>query len=790
MIKDYRQLLLRVVAISSFAFLLAAQTAFAAATGTLKGKVFDERTKSGLPGATVLVKGTSIGASTDLDGNFVIHNVPSGEQTLVVSYVGYRSTTTVVDVPTDEVLVKNFGLAATAVQGRTVVVTAQAQGQLEAINQELSSDKIVSVVSAAKIQALPETNAASAIGKLPGVSIQRSNGEADQITIRGIQPQYNEVAINNVPLASQGGSRAISLATISPYMLKSIQVYKTLTPDMDADAIGGYVNMELAQAPRGLHSNLMWQSGYVSKNDTYGNYKAVASASDRFFNNALGVYALVNAENYSANADNMNAAYNIVSAAILPNGYEPVQVSTVTLDRHVEQRRRYGANLILDYTLPHGAITSTNMFSRFNSVGQDYNETLNYQFKNLSFNFTGFDNTQDLALNTLHWVNDFGLFSVSLQAANTYSLNKNPNQPSFNFGQTAGISGVAPVNAPPQDITNNIIFNNAGGATTTYLNNMNLTSSVYHENDQQLRLDIKVPVSVASTVSGYFKFGGEWRYNYRDNASDNPFINPVAGLVNNTAAVDSMASKFNLQYDKSTGEFPGNLFTSTDSKLYSSFLNNRFGAMYWVPQAGLLASIINYINDTYPKNSQGWSGSVNGGWANGPDYWDPNRYTYIERYYAGYLMANLNLGQNLNIVGGARYEADYSHYDVFNLNVSNNPIVQLSYPVSSDTRNMFLLPMVAGRYQVNDWMDLRAAYSQTIARPNYNETNPHYYSQYTTVIGGNPNLRPPKSYNEDIEFDLHSNTLGLFSVDAFYKTVAHFDYGVYYELYQTLHGSI
>ena len=378
------------------------------------------------------------------------------------------------------------------------------------------------------------------------------------------------------------------------------------------------------------------------------------------------------------------------------------------------------------------------------------------------------------------------MFSLSLQAANTYSLNSNPNQPSFNFGQTAGISGVAPINEPPQNLTNNIIFENAGGATTTYLNNMNLTSSVYHENDQQLRLDIKVPVSVASAVSGYFKFGGEWRYNYRNNASDNPFINPVAGLVNNTAAVDSIASRFNLQYYKGTGEFPGNLFTSTDSKLYASFLNNRFGAMYWVPQAALLTSIANYINATYPKNSAGWSGTVNGGWANGPDYWYPNKYSYIERYYAGYLMANLNIGPQLDVVGGARYEADYSHYDVFNLNVSNNPVNQLSYAVSSDTRNMFLLPMVEGKYTVNDWLDLRAAYSQTIARPNYNETNPHYYSQYSTVIGGNPNLRPPKSYNEDISFDVHSNTIGLFSVDAFYKTVAHFDYGVYYQLYQTL----
>src|SRR3990172_12543033 len=94
-------------------------------------------------------------------------------------------------------------------------------------------------------------------------------------------------------------------------MIRMIAVYKSLTPDMNANSIGGTVNMELREAPASLHTDLLLQQGYTAKSNTYGNYRAVASASQRFFNDNLGVYALFNAESYDRDADNMDAAYGI-----------------------------------------------------------------------------------------------------------------------------------------------------------------------------------------------------------------------------------------------------------------------------------------------------------------------------------------------------------------------------------------------------------------------------------------------------------------------------------------------
>ena len=89
-----------------------------------------------------------------------------------------------------------FSFLATTIEGEEVVVTAQSQGQLQAINQQLSSNKIVSVVSESKIQEMPDNNAAQAISRLPGVSTLQSSGEASKVVIRGLAPQYNQVAVS------------------------------------------------------------------------------------------------------------------------------------------------------------------------------------------------------------------------------------------------------------------------------------------------------------------------------------------------------------------------------------------------------------------------------------------------------------------------------------------------------------------------------------------------------------------------------------------------------------------
>ncbi|HTY38705.1 MAG TPA: carboxypeptidase-like regulatory domain-containing protein, partial [Bacteroidota bacterium] len=203
--KNTFHLVARALLVAGAALLFIAQSALA--SGVIKGKVFDKDTKEGLPGANVVIKGTSVGTATDLNGNYYITNVPPGKFTLQVSYIGYRPKTADISVSNDATVMQDFGLEAAAIEGQVFVVTGQAQGQMQAINQQLTSDKIVSIVSEARIQELPDFNAAQAISRLPGISTLTSSGEANKIVIRGLAPKYNQITIGGISLASTGSTQ-------------------------------------------------------------------------------------------------------------------------------------------------------------------------------------------------------------------------------------------------------------------------------------------------------------------------------------------------------------------------------------------------------------------------------------------------------------------------------------------------------------------------------------------------------------------------------------------------------
>jgi TonB-dependent receptor len=790
-------------------FIVSASLALGA--GTIKGKVYDKTTKDELPGANIVIKGTGIGAATDVSGNYTIRNAPSGEQTLVASYLGYVSLSVVVNVPDNETVTQDFNLVATTIKGEEIVITAQAQGQLQAINQQLSSDKIVNVVSDAKIQELPDFNAAQAISRLPGVATLQSSGEANKVVIRGLAPQFSQVSVSGISLASTGSTsigatslgltggainqdRSVDLSMVSSYMIKSISVYKTLTPDMNADAIGGVVNMDLREAPSGFHADVLWQSGYTNKTKQYGNYRTVLSASDRFLDDLLGVYVLGNVEQYDRASDNMSATYEIARNVVKPDGYKPVQVGYVSLTRHLETRKRYGANVILDYQLPSGSLRSVNLLSRLDAKTEDFETRLHYgdfTSGNIDFNFRNGKTATDLAVNTLEFENDFGPFSANLKVANSYSRNHLPFSPYYQFRQTGGINtaGASIEDVIPESLVKNVVYTGAGN---TYLNNVNLWSADYKENDQVYKADFKVPLSAGRDLSGYVKAGGEYRYNYRTNEQATPYLELRRGAPTGSggsaianAVMDSIRAHFNVFYDSSAARFPATNFTSTDGDLLASFLNDRFGGILWATDPSMIDAMVNYTR-SYPQFNAAEAGATNpGGWYDGAYQHLPNNYKYIEKYSAAYIMSELNYGPDFKVVGGVRFEQVNSLFQTYNLTDGRNPLSQNVYPVTAYPENHFLLPMVQAKYNIFDWLDARYAYTQTLARPDYHQLSPHITMRFDhlEVWAGNPRLKPAHSYNHDLQFTWHSEDVGLFSVGAFYKTVSQFTYSTRYKLH-------
>jgi hypothetical protein len=324
--------------------------------GTIHGLITGSDVGEPLIAATIYVKGTTTGTVTDYSGQYTLA-LRAGSHTLQISYMGYATQEQEITVEDGQTIELNADLAPATIMGEEAVITAQARGQLAAVNQQLRSNQIVNVVSRERIKELPDENAAQAVSRLPGVHLDGS-----KVVIRGIQSKMNKILINGVAIPStEENDRAADLGFISANQLSGIEVFKTLTPDMDADAIGGVVNLTLAEARDGFHASVTAQGAYNQQENALGSYKFWADASNRFLNSRVGVSLNLNYERYNGAVDRVTPSYEQLGQGNL--GEATYMFASVTVQDIFNRSDNYGGNLVLDYKFPTGKIVYTGMVS-------------------------------------------------------------------------------------------------------------------------------------------------------------------------------------------------------------------------------------------------------------------------------------------------------------------------------------------------------------------------------------------------------------------------------------------
>ena len=265
---------------------------------SISGTIVDDQNGEALIGANLILLGTSLGSATDLKGQYLIPNINPGSYVLRVAFIGYESVLDTLEISGQGDIVRDYRLSYTKIQGEEVTVTAQARGQMNAINRQLAEKSLVNVVSSDRIQELPDANAAESVARIPGITVQREGGEGNKVVIRGLSPKYNSVSVNGIRLAATDSSdRSTDLSMVSQFMLEGIEVTKAGTPDQDGDVLGGRVNFKLKKADPGLHVNALAQGMHNGLRKTYSDYKLVLNVSNRFFNQKLGILGLVDFEN-------------------------------------------------------------------------------------------------------------------------------------------------------------------------------------------------------------------------------------------------------------------------------------------------------------------------------------------------------------------------------------------------------------------------------------------------------------------------------------------------------------
>lgn len=688
-----------------------------------------------LPSAQVRLAGpalpAALGAVAGADGRFFIGRVPAGTYTLTVSYIGYRrlsETVTVADGRTASVTLR---LQPSVTQLSEVqVLGALTEGQAKALTEQKNAQSITSVVSQEQIQRFPDRNAAEAVQRIPGVSVQREEGEGELVQIRGLGAELNSVTINgqrapsaNPRFGESANQRATSLETIQADIVQAVRVNKALTPDLDGDAIGGQIDFQLATAPtRGRAEfevgigparapNVVRAPGY---GHNVGN--ARATLGRRFAGERLGVLVngsyfrndrgtVMDQDYYSGNNPDSTEAFTTV------NRFRAE-------DRDFS-RERYGVVSSLDYRFSDAsdvrmAVTGNRFTSDEIRRRVDFRSGSNGQNDNFIRNHV---ESRWLGTADVSGRHRLGAAGLSWSAAYGRGEEEQPDRVIFNFRRS-----VPDLRAFTTDQFRTLGIQQQFASAPAYNLRFVERTPVFHREDtKQARADLKLPVRLGARQHE-FAIGA--KHLRRDKLFEPRYFQqrPANGQ---TIAL-------------SGGEF-------------SAFQDLRaFSAGYrQLPLAR------DSMGDVLVEDR-----------ARGRF----TEYDADEDISAGYAMGTLALGERVSLLAGTRVERTDIRMRTLqpqaDAPTATAPFDTLRTPREYTT----WLPSAHLTYRVTPAANLRLAYSTGLARPDYfSLVDSRFVNEEQDSILGNPQLRVTRAQNLDLLFEAFGSDVSFFSAGAFAK---------------------
>lgn len=232
---------------SSCAAALAVALASPAAAGEVQGFVVDATDTVALQAAEVRIVELGRSAAAERDGSFYFEGIPAGDYTVVVTYPGVDPVTRTITVPDTGIVTENFQMGGE--EANPILVIGQRANLASALARKRAADGISDVITRDAIGQFPDQNVAESLRRLPGINVLNDQGEGRFVSVRGLDPELNATSLNGVRLPSpESDVRSVALDVISSDIIESIEVKKSLTPDMDADTIGASIEIKTTSA--------------------------------------------------------------------------------------------------------------------------------------------------------------------------------------------------------------------------------------------------------------------------------------------------------------------------------------------------------------------------------------------------------------------------------------------------------------------------------------------------------------------------------------------------------------
>ncbi|HCA80371.1 MAG TPA: TonB-dependent receptor [Bacteroidetes bacterium] len=766
---------MRTISALAFLLLIAMTPAPLFGQSALRGTVVDSTTREALVGVNVVVVNTGLGVASNIEGDYRINGIPERSLTVKVTCIGYEPKTRTIDFSRNKTAQWNVELAPTVIVGKEFIVTAQRRGQVAAINQQLTAPTITNIVSEEKIQELPDANAAEAIGRLPGVSLLRSGGEASSVVMRGLSDKFSVVTLDGVRMApTEANVRGVNLSTVAQGSLAGIELMKALTADKDADAIAGSVNMVTKKAPAERLIRIEPRSGYNALEKSAGQYNVNARYGERFFEGRLGVQVTGNLERTIRSNESTDLNYDMVAIAS-GNDYEITQLQITYAD---EIRKRGGGSLLLDYDTPDNGTV------RFSTI---YNQTS----RNYLTSFRTYLQSGGVVYDYRDRETDIGTLNTSLRGENhlfgfqanwnvSFSQSKRNDPFDYELEMTESSTNTSGMRNVPKEYSKGpteewipYAWNNF---QASYINQANDRFQNNLDKEYAAALDLSTTYGITDQVTGEVKFGGKYRSKSRNadfhEARSNYYLNawPEWTKDENGSIVKKNLSGTRFENLQLTAGglviFQNFLDAAPPTRnIYNKYalypLINRDALRLWrqlningyLDQGGARAEYLNNFETA------------------------GNDYDIKEKVVAGYVMNTLNFGPLVTLVAGVRIESDDNEYES---KYTPKPLSGFPFPFGElrDTlvteKEHLILPNLHAIFRPLDFLTLRLAGYEALARPDFNQRLLKYIARSASgnVLNiGNPALKNADAWNYEVQAQFFGNTIGLFSVSAFYKDV-------------------
>ncbi|OFE13283.1 hypothetical protein PHACT_09150 [Pseudohongiella acticola] len=743
--------------------------------GLLTGRVAESGSGRSLEGAIVTIPGTSYRDYTDASGRYSIPDLPPGDYTLEVTYVGLAPTRMEVSVSGDQSTAYNIDLS--RLDGvETITVSASRTGTDRAINEQRTAAGIVNVISEESFGAMLDGNIGQAMQRLPGISVnQGQDGGHGDINIRGIAGEFNSVQIDGNRVPSSGSSNSFNPRQLAADGVTKIEVIKAPTPDRDGDAVGGIVNMVSRSAfQRQGREMSLDVAGVLNEEPNNWGSSANFSYSDIYSVNGgeknLGIsfsLSRYDSDRYSRNSDmdwvQVTPETN-PELELAANG-QPVWFMEST---HFEYDTR---------------TTVTNTLS--GSIDFRVGDNNSFYFRPLisEYEQRGVKYETDIDIDT-RFQNEAGGRKTYAELTPTYGRGTEDSEASRGWIGTL------------EDSKNNLYSFSVGGRheydsdSLSYdLSYSRNKSTITDDSELNMLMEPDDPwfifeYEVVDVNAGDVRVNGLNGQDPTDlslmsegelekifgNKEDEVFSSRIDWQRAFTRGNDTFTLKTGAKYRVSNqmrditvdvyemdDSFPfADVLVPTDDVI---FLKQKYFDAQPQVALDMLRSnpeLFEFVEDGSLEDS------------------NVEDYDAEETISAGYVMGTYETGMH-TIIAGVRLE----RYEWSNLNktVSFLNEVGTVTPVRRGDSHSFLLPGIHFRHELRDNLILRESYNRSYGRPRLSElSRGRWVDDEGNIEDGNANLVPAIADNFDAQLEYYTERGGLYSVGVFYKDITDFSY--------------